>query len=343
MAKRKIAIIHMGGTTCMVTSRKTHKIKAARMDESFDSIHRFLPEIQKFTECDFFPFHEQGSSEVMPQHWTELAEFIKSKINDYAGFVVIHGTNTLSYTASALSFALQNLSIPIVFTGGNRPISDLSSDARQNIVFACMVSTMDVAEVCVVYGKRILRANRSRKVSESYASSFASTSGGKIGEVHRTIALYENRIKRRKRRLSFKPEFRGNVPIIQVSPGLNVSMFEDCMDEIDGLIIQGYGPGHVPETYDGWFNLIKKLNKAGKPVVMCSQMNKGEVDLLSYDRGERLLQLGVIPAGEMTIEATYAKLLWCLGQDLSLTRVKKQMQSSLVLEMPIENQTFEVW
>jgi len=327
----------------MVTSRKTHKIKAARLDESFESIHRFLPEIQKFTKCDFFPFHEQGSSEIQPQHWMELAEFIKSKINQYEGFVIIHGTNTLSYTASALSFALRNLSVPIVFTGGNRPISDLSSDARQNIVFACMVATMDVAEVCVVYGKRILRANCSRKVSESYASSFAATSGGKIGEVHRTIALYENRTKRRKRRLEYKPEFKGNVPVLRVTPGFDVSMFEESMAKLDGLIIEGYGPGHVPESYDGWVSLIQKMTKAGKPVVMCSQMNKGEVDLHSYDRGERLLKLGVIPAGEMTIEATYAKLLWCLGQGMSQSKLKKQMQSSLAREMQVENQSLEVW
>lgn len=345
MAQRsKIAIIHAGGTTCKVTDNKSFVIKETREELRFDSIHRFLPEIQKFATADFFPLYDMGSSEITPTHWTEIAKFIEKKMNQYEGFVIIHGTNTLSYTASALSFALQNLSVPIVLTGGIRPISDLSSDARQNILFACMVATMDIAEVCVVYGKRILRGNCSRKESESYASAFTSSSGsGKLGEVHRTIALYDNRVKRRKRILSVQPKFAGNVPIIKAVPGLNIEMYLKMIDLMDGLIIEGYGPGHVPETEPLWKELIEMMIERGKPVVMTSQMHKSEVNLHAYKQGERLLSLGVISASEMTLECVYAKLLWCIGQGSNLQKIKDTMSKNLANELNGDMKVIEVW
>ncbi len=342
--KKKIAIIHAGGTTCMTTDQKTLAIKEVRPENRFETIHRFLPEIQKFTKVDFFPLYDLGSSEMTPLHWSELAEFIRAKLSQYEGFVVIHGTNTLSYTASALSFALRNLSVPVVFTGGNRPISDLSSDARQNIVFASMVATMDLAEVAVVYGRKILRGNCSKKESESYASAFTATSShGKIGDVHRTIALYEQRIVRRKRNLLFKPNFNGNVIVIKAVPGLDVRAYECMMDALDGVIIEGYGPGHVPESDKVWMQFIERLNFAGKPVVMTSQMYKSEVNLHAYQQGERLLKSGVIPAGEMTLECTYAKLLWCLGQNMKLPKIRETMMTNLAREMSTEKEAIEVW
>lgn len=344
MNRRKIAIIHAGGTTCMRTDRKTLTITPVRHEEeSFESIHRFLPEIQKFTSVDFFPLYDTGSSEIQPKHWQELAEFIYKKMNDYEGFVVIHGTNTMSYTASALSFALQNLSVPIVFTGGIRPISDLSTDARQNIVFACMLATMDIAEVCVVYGKKILRGNCSKKISESFGDVFIGTERGKLGEIHRTILLHENRLKRRKRNLIFKPNFRGIIPVIRTVPGLDVNIYECMMDKIDGIMIAGYGPGHIPEKENSWFPFIKKIAEKGKPILIHSQMHRSEVMLHAYKQGEKLLELGCISTADMTIECSYAKLLWCLGQNMTLHKIKETMIKNIVEELTTENQTIEVW
>ncbi len=341
---RKIAVIHAGGTTCMSTNPKTNAIRDQKEEDRFDSIHRFLPEIQKFTSCDFFPLYDEGSSEMNPEKWTQLAAFIHERIHQYEGFVVIHGTNTLAYTASALSFAFQNLSVPIVFTGGNRPINDLSSDARQNIVFACMVASMDIAEVCLVYGKRILRANCAKKISDSYASAFATPfSYGKLGEVHRNISLYDNRVKRRKRALDYQPQFKGNILLLKALPGLDVNLYTPLLEKIDGLLVEGYGPGHLPESDGHWMALLDTMQRMNKPVVICSQMDKGEVTLDAYDRGKRLLEKGVIPGGEMTVECAYAKLLWCLGQGMSLGKIKRTMAKSLAQEMAEKSQPEEIW
>lgn len=328
----------------MQTNRKTLTITPLHHgEESFESIHRFLPELQKFTAIDFFPLYDTGSSEIQPKHWQELATFIHKKINDYTGFVVIHGTNTMSYTAAALSFALQNLSVPIVFTGGIRPISDLSSDARQNIMFACMLATMDIAEVCVVYGKKIIRGNCSKKISESFGDVFVGTERGRLGEIHRTIVLHENRLKRRKRNLIFKPNFKGIVPVIRTVPGLNIEIYNCMVEKVDGLMIAAYGPGHVPEEENSWLPFIKKFIESGKPLLMHSQMHRSEVSMHAYSQGEKLLKLGVIPTADMTVEASYAKLLWCLGQNMPLAKIRDTMTKNIAEELTNENQTIEVW
>src|SRR3989338_6942182 len=159
MARTKIAILYMGGSIGMVMNQKTGRIEPM---ESLSVIHRAIPELQREVALEFFSVSNVGSSEVTPDHWVEIARKIESMYDAFEGFVVIHGTNTMSYTASALSFALQNLRKPIVFTGSLLPINYTGSDGRMNLVFAIKAALLDIAEVCVVLGPKVLRGCRSK-------------------------------------------------------------------------------------------------------------------------------------------------------------------------------------
>jgi L-asparaginase len=160
MPRARIAVLYVGGSIGMIRNRKTNRIEPI---ESLVEIHRFLPEAQKEAALEFHTIANLGSSEVTPVHWTQIARMIEKLYEKCDGFVVIHGTNTMAYTAAALSFALQNLGKPVVLTGSLLPIDDLGSDARMNLAFAIQTAQMDIAEVCIVLGSRVLRGSRAKK------------------------------------------------------------------------------------------------------------------------------------------------------------------------------------
>ncbi|MBI2117781.1 asparaginase [Candidatus Peregrinibacteria bacterium] len=164
MPRPKIAILYVGGSIGMVRNQKTGRIEAL---ESVGDFYRYLPDIQKEVSLEFFSLANVGSSEVTPGHWVQIAKTIREQYDACEGFVVIHGTNTMSYTAAALSFALRDLSKPIVLTGSLLPINDVGSDGRMNLVFAVRAALLDIAEVCIVLGPKVLRGCRAKKAQQS--------------------------------------------------------------------------------------------------------------------------------------------------------------------------------
>src|SRR3989344_8714843 len=171
MARARIALLDVGGSIGMKVNQKTGRIEPL---ESLSEVHRFLPELQKEVALKFCSIANVGSSEIKPEHWIEIARTIEELYDEFDGFVVVHGTNTMSYTAAALSFALQNLSKPVVLTGALMPINDLAGDGRMNLVFAIRTAQLDIAEVCVALGPYILRGSRVKKVEASFLETFES-------------------------------------------------------------------------------------------------------------------------------------------------------------------------
>ena len=328
MARPRIAVLYVGGSIGMVRNVKTGRIEPL---DSLIEIHRFLPEIQREVSLQFFTLSNVGSSEVTPDHWVEIAETIDKHYDSFEGFVIIHGTNTMSYTASALSFALQNLSKPVILTGALMPINDLSSDGRMNLIFAIRAAQLDLAEVCIVLGPSILRGCRSVKVEQSILQTFMSPKFPALGEFGTTVTLHPWRTVRRKRRLTCHPVFDQNVVSITLHPGMPARVFDSILAaRPHGIVLRAYGQGMLPEHLHEW---LQRVGKEKIPVVITSQLLRGTIDLHRYRKHLTLEQLGVISGKDMTHEWAVVKLMWALTQGKTEARVREIMEKNVAGEI----------
>lgn len=331
MARPKICLLFAGGTIGMVRNPKTGALQPAA--NAVEIIQNF-PELQKHLQLDFKMVVNIDSSNMNPHHWEEIAKAIHKHYDKYDGFVVAQGTDTMAYTASALSFALQNLSKPVVLTGSLIPLSEIGSDGRNNLIYACLTATQDIAEVCIVLANKILRGNRAKKNHESFVAVFHSPNYPMLGELGRPIKLQEWRKKRRKRTLKFKPEFQPNISLLKLFPGFDPDIIDKVIERgAKGIIIEGYGPGNVPFLENSIIPQIEKATKLNIPIVIANQMEKGITNLTSYEAGLMAHKAGAISSSDMTTEATVTKLMWTLAKTKKLPEIKKIMESNLSGEL----------
>lgn len=312
----------------MKVNQKTGRIESI---ESLNEIHRFLPELQREVALQFFSLTNVGSSDVTPEHWVEIATKIEEIYDDFEGFVVVHGTNTMSYTAAALSFALQGLSKPIVLTGAIHPINDITGDGRMNLIYAIRAAQLDLAEVCVVLGPRVLRGSRTKKVDQSLLRTFDTLTCPALAEFNQQVHLSPERIVRRKRTLKCKPTFDPNVAILTLYPGMQ----DDCLDALlaskpHGIVLRTYGPGMLPECLFDW---LRKVTRASIPVLTTSQAIRGQVDMHHFRKQLTLERLGIISGSNMTFECAAVKLMWALTQSENPNRLREILEKSLVGEL----------
>lgn len=300
-----------------------------------EELLKLVPEISQVAKVSYEFVVDIDSTNMDPSIWSRIAKIIHDNYGRYNGFVVTHGTDTMAYTASALSFALQGLAKPIVFTGSQKPPEDLASDARSNIVNAIRVATMKIPEVCIVFGTRILRGNRSQKKSETSLNAFWSPVAAPLGKVTLDPELYHKRFFRSKLKgLFYKPNFESNVMYYQLFPGLKPKYMEMAIDNgSKGIILNSFGAGNVPIKKYSLIPIIKKAVAKNIPVVITTQSVAGSTQMLLYEVGYEALKAGAISALDMTSEASVTKLMWILAQTNDLKKVKKLMQTNLAGEL----------
>ncbi|MDD5074481.1 MAG: asparaginase [Candidatus Peribacteraceae bacterium] len=328
MARSRIALLYVGGSIGMKMNRKTGRIEPI---ESLNEIHRFLPELQREVALKFYSLSNVGSSEVTQRDWEEIARTIERLYDDFDGFVVVHGTNTMSYTAAALSFVLQGLSKPIVLTGALLPINDIAGDGRMNLVSAIRAAGLDLAEVCVALGSRVLRGNRAKKVDQSLFETFDTTRIPPLAEFNVGVHLGLHRLVRRRRQLVCKPTFDPKVAVVTLHPALELDFLDAILaTRPHGIVMRAYGPGMLPERIFPW---LRKVSDRKIPIVMTSQTIRGRVDLHHFRKQITLEQFGVISGKDMTFECALVKLMWALTQTQSPGRLREIMEKSLVGEL----------
>lgn len=328
MPRPRLAILYVGGSIGMVRNQKTGRIEAL---ESVGDFYRYLPDLQREVSLEFFSIADVGSSEVTPGHWVQIARTVEEQYDNFGGFVVIHGTNTMSYTAAALSFALRDLSKPVILTGSLLPINDVGSDGRMNLVFALRAAQLDVAEVCIVLGPKVLRGCRAKKAEQSIVQTFESPRFPALAEFDTAVHLHPWRIVRRKRRLLCRPSFDPNVVSMTLHPGMPMEFFQAVLaTKPHGVVLRAYGLGMLPEQLFPW---IRKLAERDIPVLITSQLLRGTIDLHLYRKQLTLEQLGVISGKDMTYECAVVKFMWALAQTRNPRRLRDLMERNLVGEL----------
>ncbi len=330
----KILLLFAGGTIGMVHNQETGALEPAA---SALELLQHIPELHEIAEIDFELVDNVDSSNMTPDHWTTLATRIAAQYDQYDGFVIAQGTDTMAYTASALSFALGNLGKPVILTGSLIPLSKAGSDARNNLVYACMTASLDIAEVCVVLSNTILRGNRAKKHHESFVAAFHSPNFPALGELGRPIVLNEWRKRRHNDALSLHASFDRRIAAIRLFPGLNPDNIAQLISTgIRALIIEGFGPGNVPFLNHSIIPVIEQSTTAHIPVIIANQMEHGKTNLEAYGAGLRAAQAGAIGAGDMTIEATITKTMWALTMaEKSNKSVQEILQQNYAGEMQI--------
>ena len=326
---KKICILTCGGTITMKKNENDTLVPLLKGDVLLKKI----PYLSQIANISVNEVINIDSTNVEPNFWTKLAFIIRDNYQKYDGFVITHGTDTMAYTASAVSFALSNLNKPIIFTGSQKTIDDRPTDAESNLINAVLISTYDIAGVLIVFGSKILLGSRSTKISESNLDAFDSPMVSPLGMISLGIELYNFPKKIKKiNPLICKADFNKDVVIVVVAPGLNSLFLEKMLNECEGIILLAYGPGNIPQSL---LTLLKKARELRKPVIIVSQCKKGSTKMHLYEVGSQALDCGAIPGNDMTIESAVTKLMWLLGQTKNINIIKKAFQKNYFGEVTV--------
>jgi len=284
---------------------------------------------------DTFEMPLIDSSNMHPDYWIDIARIIRDKYEEYNGFVILHGTDTMAYTATALSFLLENLGKPVIVTGSQLPLANARNDAAQNLVTALMLAASDgvptVPEVCILFNNELLRGNRSRKVSSSGFAGFRSPNYRPLAEIGEHIKIDTKLLRKTTTEGFFINEFLNpNVMVIDIFPGINTEILKKVfkIQGLKGIVLRTYGTGNAP-TDAGFLNEIASAIKNNIAVVNITQCVEGMVEMGLYDTSVKLSRIGVISGVDMTPEAALVKMMFLLGQGYDIETVKEQMQKNI--------------
>lgn len=276
---KKICIIFCGGT---ITMRKNSSGALEPFHYAKDLL-KMVPEAARFAELSFIDVINIDSTNMDPSIWTKIAETIIKNKDNYDGFVITHGTDTMSYTASALSYALHSFNKPVILTGSQKPLEDIPSDAPNNLINAIIVATKVEKGVLIVFGQKILQGNRSTKVSESDLEPFDSPMISPTGIIRLEPEInnltYFNNIN-----LPENIEFDSNIISIKITPGLTKNQLDKITTNCHGIILEGYGPGNIPNTLMPFFNYAKDKEL---PIIVLSQCRDGITKMHLYEVGRQ--------------------------------------------------------
>lgn len=305
----------------------------------FNQIYEEFPSLRRLdVEIEVLPFEPIDSSNASPRLWVRLAAIIKENYDRFDGFVVLHGTDTMSYTSSALSFMLTNLTKPVVFTGSQIPIGVLRTDGRENLITAIEIAAAkdakgkaEVPEVSLYFQNRLFRANRTTKQSAEELSAFVSNNYPPLAEVGVSIQYNRNFIRRPKRDAEFgtNTAMCEEVAIIKIFPGLNERIFRAMLNcGARGVVLETYGSGNAP-TKEWFIGALREAIQRGVAVVNVTQCSDGEVNMDIYETGVALQKIGVISGRDMTTEAATAKMMHVLAHEHTPKRIATMMKRSL--------------
>ncbi len=337
-----ILLIYTGGTIGMVKDPHNGVLKPF----DFSDVSEKIPELQRFGfSIDTIQFKSPvDSSNIHPGFWIEIADIIEANYDKYLGFVVLHGTDTMAYSASALSFMLENLSKPVIFTGAQLPIGTLRTDGKENLITAVEIAASlengrpVVPEVCIYFESKLYRGNRTTKVNAEHFNAFQSANYPYLAKAgvelvfNREFIIYTERTEP----LVVHRKFCDQITIIKLFPGINRKYMDSILgiESLKAVILETYGAGNAPS--EEWF--MKRIRRATeRDIIMLdvTQCSRGSVELGRYHTSQTLLEAGVISGYDITTEAATTKLMILLAQELSSEEIKMLLNKSLKGEITV--------
>ena len=334
--KAKILLIYTGGTIGMMKDFETGALKAFNFAKL---LHR-IPELKQL-ECDIETFSFDNpidSSNMNPEEWVKIATIIEDNYLFFDGFVVLHGSDTMSYSASALSFMLENLSKPVIFTGSQLPIGDLRTDAKENLITAIQIASLQIdhkpalSEVCLYFEYKLYRGNRTTKINSENFNAFISPNYPHLiesGVYLKTFPeLFLPKIKVKKLRIH--KNFENNVTIVKIFPGMSQTILSAifAIPKLKGVILETYGAGNAP-TEEWFLSLLKKGISRGLQIVNVTQCSIGSVTMGKYETSSEMKEIGIISGKDITTEAAVTKLMYLLAENVPIDSFKKIFETSL--------------
>ncbi|MEO2151075.1 MAG: asparaginase [Thermococcus sp.] len=323
----RILIIGTGGT---IASAKTEKGYKATL--SVGEILEMAGIRGDGVEIEARDILNLDSTLIQPEDWITIGKAVFESLNDYDGIVITHGTDTLAYTSSALSFMLRNVPIPVVLTGSMLPITEPNSDASRNLKTALTFAMKGFPGIYVAFMDKIMLGTRVSKVHSLGLNAFQSINYPDIAYIKGDEIIVRYRPELPAGEPSFDPRVDPEVVHVRLTPGLSPDVFLAVAEKVHGIVLEGYGAGGIPYRGRNLFEAVSKVARE-KPVVMTTQALYGGVDLTRYEVGRRALEAGVIPAGDMTKEATLVKLMYALGRTRDVEEVRRIMGKNLAGEL----------
>jgi L-asparaginase len=335
-----ILIIYTGGTIGMVQDPETGSL----VPIDFRHISNHVPELGKFGyqlhSVSFDPVKD--SSNVDPGVWTKMAEIIEEGYDHFDGFVILHGTDTMAYSASALSFMLENLRKPVIFTGSQLPIGLLRTDGRDNLITALEIAAAQgingpaVPEVCIYFDNKLTRGNRTTKMSADHFDAFSSPNYPALAEAGLHLNYFNSVIRHSTAdsELTVYNSFDTNVAILKLFPGINRNLVQAILgtEGLRGLIVETFGSGNAP-TYKWFLDDLRNFNDKGGIILNVTQCHGGSVEMGLYETSREMMSAGVVSGKDLTSEASVTKLMHLLGRYQSKEQIVESLKISIAGEI----------
>lgn len=332
---KNVLIIYTGGTIGMTRTENGYAPQSGQFRRAMEAIpDLYAEQMPRWDMLEMDPLLD--SSNMTVHEWNKIAQLVADHYDAYDGFVVLHGTDTMAYTASALSFMLEGLAKPVILTGSQIPMCEIRSDGRDNLITSLLIAGAgEVHEVCLYFGGKLLRGNRATKFSADGLIAFLSPNYPRLADAGITIRYNESALLP-KPKGALKLQLLENIPIgvLKVFPGIQFSLFEKIMTErLRGIVIETFGAGNIHGDGGALLPIIEKAFHNGTVLTVCSQCPQGAVALGTYETSNALKRAGAVSGLDMTTEAAVAKLYYLFSCGYEKERVKALMEQDLRGEM----------